>query len=345
MRGPLLSLLLALCASSGYTAQTAASQFVPTHYRSTDGALLLQTNGNYVEPYFATKALLTAQDAGLDIRQAGLAWIRWALQRQNKDGRFDRYCQKAGAEWKACGAADADDSMLALWLQLLYRLAPDSGIPPEWQVSTQKAQAQLAKLRNGRLGIYHVSGRNHVALFMDNIEVYSALKDIAKAQDRFGDKQAAKTTNKQAENLAAAIDHVFWDKRHQWFRSSMQKNQPAFYPDVVAQVYPLLAGFPLKDENARSAWSRWRSKFASAWLEDKYDPHPWGLVALAAMKMGDPSSALCWLTHSESLRYSPQWNILEEAVFQGLDQQMQDQRSASATACSKTMNQGTPGEL
>src|SRR5205807_385490 len=160
----------------------------------------------------------------------------------------------AGAAWKPCGSADADDSMLALWLQLLYRLAPDSGIPTEWQVSVQKAQAQLAKLRNGRLGIYHVSGRNHVALFMDNVEVYSG-------------------------------------------------------------------------------------------LEDRYDPHPWGLVALAAMKMGDQSSALCWLTHSESLRYSPRWNILEEAVFQGLDRQMQAQRSASATACSKTMNQETPGEL
>src|SRR5438270_8632503 len=118
MRGPFAILLLALCAASsgGCIAQSAAGQFVPQsfvprNYRSADGALLLQTNGNYVEPYFATKALITAQDAGLDIRQAGLNWIRWALPRQNKDGRFDRYCQRAGADWKPCGAADADDSM------------------------------------------------------------------------------------------------------------------------------------------------------------------------------------------------------------------------------------------
>jgi hypothetical protein len=349
MRGPipvlnvlnvLKVLLLALCASC--TAQSPARPFVPENYRSVDGALLLQTNGNYVEPYFATKALITAQDAGLDIRDAGLAWIRWALPRQRQDGRFDRYCQKTGADWKACGPADADDSMLALWLQLLYRLAPDSGIPPEWQASAQKAQAQLFKLRNGRLGIYHVSGRNHVALFMDNIEVYSALKDIARARARFGDQQSSQSTNLQAEDLVAAIDHVFWDKHNKRFRSSMQKNQPAFYPDVVAQVYPLLAGFPLKNENARSAWSKWRSRFASAWLEDRYDPHPWGLVALAAMKLGDQSSALCWLTHSESLRYSPRWNILEEAVFQGLEQQLQAHRHAGAVACSKTLDQETP---
>ncbi|HEV3038925.1 MAG TPA: hypothetical protein VHA33_14200 [Candidatus Angelobacter sp.] len=339
MRGPFFILLLALCASSSYTASASASEFVPQNYRSADGALVLQTNGDYVEPYFAAKALITAQDAGLDIHEAGLSWIRWALQRQRKDGRFDRYRQKNG-EWKPSGPADADDSMLALWLQLLYRLSPDSGIPPEWQESVRKAQSQLDKLRNGRLGIYHVSGRNHVALFMDNMEVYAALKDIALAQARFGDQKLSQSTGKKARDLAAAIDHVFWDKDHKWFRSSIQKVQPAFYPDVVAQVYPLLADFPLKDENARSAWSKWRAKFASAWLKDLYDPHPWGLVALAAMKTGDKNSALCWLARSESLRYSSHWNILEEAVFQGLEAQLQADRRVNSVACSKNLNQG-----
>jgi hypothetical protein len=340
MRGLFLLLLLMLCTSSFSAAQSQSNGFVPKNYRSADGALVLLTNGNYVEPYFATKALLSAQDAGLDIRQAGLTWIRWALPRQRRDGRFERYCQKTGADWKPCGRADADDSMLALWLQLLYRLAPDNGMPPEWHQSVQKAQSQLAKLRNGRLGIYHVSDRNHVALFMDNVEVYSALKDIAQAQTRFGDKQAASATSKQAAELAAAIRHVFWDDRNKWFRSSMQKNQPAFYPDVLAQVYPLLADLPLPNGDARSAWSRWRGKFASAWLEDRYDPHPWGLVALAALKLGDQRSALCWLAHSESLRYSPRWNILEEAVFQGLEKKLEAQRSNDAAACFSTMSQG-----
>jgi hypothetical protein len=370
MRGPSFLLLLALCISSSTDqalsiqhsarrlfglkekifvgmvrmrslspSQPVETEFVPQNYRSADGALLLQTNGNYVEPYFAVKALLTAQDAGLDIHDAGLAWIHWALQHQRKDGRFERFNQKADG-WKVAGPADADDSMLALWLQLLYRLAPDSGIPRQWQESVKKAHDQLARLRNGRLGIYHVSGRNHVALFMDNMEVYSALRDIAIAQARFGDQQAAQKTSRQADDLVAGIQHVFWDKHHKWFRASMQKVQPAFYPDVVAQVYPLLADFPLKDEDARSAWSKWRSKFAAAWLEDRYDPHPWGLVALAALKAGDKSSALCWLSHSQSLRYSARWNILEEAVFQGLEAQLQPLRAESGVACAAPSSNG-----
>src|SRR5438067_3851456 len=229
-RQVLLSLVL-LCAFRA-PAPAADRVFSPGNYQSPDGALLLQMDDSYVEPYFAAKALIVAQDAGLDIQRAALAWVHWALPLQREDGRFDRYCRKPGIKWHACATADADDSMMALWLQLLYRLSPDNGIPAEWQQSVRKAQEQLAKLRNRRLGIYHVSGRNHVALFMDNVEVCSALKDIANAQDRFGDKQAAQAAHKRAENLAAAIDHVFWDKHHKWFRSSMQKNQPAFYPDV-----------------------------------------------------------------------------------------------------------------
>lgn len=314
------------------------NEFVPQSYVLSDGALVLESNGNYVEPYFATKALIVAQDAGLDVRQPARAWIEWALAHQSSDGRFDRYCRKLQENWKKCGAADADDSMMALWLQLLYRCAPDSGIPEPWQESVRKARWQLEKLRNGRLEVYHVSEKNHVALLMDNVEIYSALKDMAAAQRRFRDNQGAEATSREAETLAGGIHSVFWDERNQWFRPSMQKNQPAFYPDVVAQVYPWLAGLPGSGDS-RAAWESWKSRFASGWLESKYDPHPWGLVALAAAKEGDESSAVCWLSRSQSLRYSPRWNVLEEAVYQGLQHWLGAQQLADATACSRVLAQ------
>jgi hypothetical protein len=327
----LLVMLPAFCvtASSG-------DEFVPQNYRSPDGALVLQTNGDYVEPYFATKALIVAQDAGLDVRQPAQAWIHWALAHQRPDGRFDRYCRKSGEDWRRCSPADADDSMLALWLQLLYRAAPDSGIPGEWRESVSKAWSQLAKLRNRHLAVYYVSGRNHVALLMDNVEVYSALKDIATAQSRFGDKKSADSTRHAADSLAVGIHKIFWDQRDRWFRPSMQKNKPAFYPDAVAQVYPWLAGLPLS-EDSQAAWASWKSRFAAAWLETRYDPHPWGLVALAAVMEGDKSSAVCWLSHSQSLRYSSRWNVLEEAVYQGLQHRLGREQLADAAACSRVL--------
>jgi hypothetical protein len=326
------STLVALVCIFSCTVPALSEPFLPGPYQSADGALLMAPNGDYVEPYFATKALIAAQDAGLDVHDAAMAWIAWLLPRQREDGRFERYCYKPHHGWHPCGAADADDSMLSLWLQLLYRMAPDTGLPAEWQQSATKAEHQLDKLKNWRLGVYHVSSRNHVALFMDNIEVYAALKDVARAQARFGQQADAQKTEAEADHLARSIQSVFWDEKNGWYRSSIQKSRRGFYPDVVAQTYPWLSGMPTESD-PRSGWATWRQRYAGAWLSNRYDPHPWGLVALTAAKVGDDESAVCWLSHSEHLRNGKYWNILEEAAYQGIQKTVAAQQSSKASAC------------
>lgn len=297
-------------------AKVCAAELKLETLQASDGAIVLTPGGNYVEPYFATKALLVALDGGLDIRDAAQAWIRWTLPRQTAHGLFRRFC-RVGDLWRDCAAADADDSMLALWMQLLYRMAPTGGMPPDWQRSIDLSAGQLEKLRNRRLGVYHVSKRNHVALLMDNLEVYAALKDIARAQSRLHEPAAAQTEVRATE-LAKAIQRIFWDRHQQRFRPSMQKSRPAFYPDVVAQVYPWLANLSGPGQNPRQAWEQWRRTFGRGWIERRYDEHPWGLVALAAEKLGDSNSAACWTSQSDSLRGSASWNVLEEAAWQSL---------------------------
>ncbi len=298
-----------------------AAAFDPQTFQSPDGALVLNPGGNYVEPYFATKALIVAEDGGLDIHEAAEAWIGWALPRQQANGLFRRFCRANGNnnndDWRDCAPADADDSMLALWMQLLYRMAPATGMSPEWQRSVSLSARQLAKLRNRRLGVYHISRRNHVALLMDNVEVYAALKDVARAQSRLGDAAAAETDAK-AGHLAAAIQRIFWNRRAQCFRPSMQKTRPAFYPDRLAQVYPWLADLSGPGQDPRESWERWKGAYGADWIERRYDIHPWGLVALAAEKLGDAGSAACWISQSDSLRGSKSWNVLEEAAWQSL---------------------------
>src|SRR5207248_1231038 len=173
-------------------------------------------------------------------------------------GRFERYCKRGGAAWKPCGTADADDSMLALWLELLYRTAPPSGLPPDWAASAERARKHLASLRDWRSGVYHVSHLNHSALFMDNVEVYSALKQVAAAQARFGDAGASAATAADAEKLARAIQKTFWNERAQRFLPAAQRTPPAFYPDVLAQVFPWLADLPTGEGDPRQAWARWK---------------------------------------------------------------------------------------
>jgi len=315
-----------------------AAAFHPTTFQHPDGAMTLNSDGKYVEPYFATKALIVAQDGGLDVRQPALAWISWALSRQRPDGLFRRFCRSNG-QWRDCAPADADDSMLALWMQLLYRMSPTNGMPGSWQRSVDLSARQLEKLYNQRLGVYHISRQNHVALFMDNIEVYGALQDIAREQVRLGDSDSAGKTNARAEKLKSAIDHIFWDRRQKRFRPSMQKDRPAFYPDDVAQVYPWLANMSAPGEDARDAWEQWKRAFGAAWIERRYDTHPWGLVALAAEKVGDSSAAACWTSHADPLRGSDSWNVLEEAVWQALEARFAQPQLLDPRACQSVLAQ------
>ena len=311
-------LLLIVVVIVGGRAAAQARKFEAGRFAGNNGALLLNDSRNYIDPYFATKALLVAQGAGLDVKDAAAAWINWLLPRQRPDGRFDRYCLKNGA-WVTCADADADDAMLALWLELLYRNAPDSGLSPRWRQSAELARSYLRTLRNTRLGVYHVSHRNHAALFMDNVEVYSAFAQLAKNERRMGDVNGAEADERSAEDLSRSIDNVFWNSRQNRFLPSNEKSRPAFYPDVVAQTYPWLAGMPTPEGDARRAWSRWREVFAPMWLDNRYDPHAWGLVAVAAVELGDLNTAGCWLDRAAGHRDDAEWNVLEEAAYQAVD--------------------------
>lgn len=295
-----------------------ARELSTQHYQRASGAIVLETDGNFVDPYFALKALLTAQDEGLDIRRPALAWIEWLLPRQLPDGRFQRYCLNSGETWRACKAADADDALLALWLQLLYRMSPDE-MPAAWRASANKAEEQLAWLYDHKLGIYAVSRRTPVGLFMDNVEIYAALRDIAASQKRLGEQAAAQQTEARAQATASSIVRVFWDKKHNRFRVSTQWHwRHDFYPDAVAQTYPWLLGLPTpKDRNLQ--WSDWRKHYGPVWIERRRDPHPWGLVALTAMQLGDNDTAACWLVKSAPFRYSSDWNVLEEVAYQAIE--------------------------
>jgi hypothetical protein len=313
------------------TGLVCSATFSPATFQQPDGAVTLNAGGDYVEPYFATKALIVAQDGGLDIHDAATAWINWALPRQGKDGLFRRYCRRE-REWLDCAPADADDSMEALWMQLLYRMAPSTGMPASWEHSVALSTKQLQKLHNRRLGLYHVSKLNHVALFMDNIEVYAAFKDVARQQKRLSDP-AASATDAEAERLASAIQKVFWDRHSKRFRPSMQKSRPAFYPDVVAQVYPWLADVSGPGQHTREAWEQWKRAFGAGWIERRYDSHAWGLIAIAAEKLGDASSAECWTSQSDALRGSNEWNVLEEAAWQALHARFPQSELLNPKAC------------
>jgi hypothetical protein len=162
---------------------------------------------------------------------------------------------------------------------------------------------------------------------MDNVEIYSAFKDIGKQSSRW-DLNIAATMNAQAQELSDAITRVFWDEGKGQFRPSTQKNKPGFYPDAVGQTYPWLEGMPTP-QDPQEGWKAWKQQYARGWLTQTYDPHPWGLLAVTAIKLSDTNTAMCWMEQVSGRRGGSGWNILEEAAFQAV----QFRANASANSC------------
>lgn len=292
-------------------------------YQESDGAIPLIHGRNRIDAYFATKALLTAHEAGLDIRSAGLKWIDWLLPRQKPDGRFERYKRTRRSDgtsvWKPVDIADADDALMALWIELLYTLAPRHGLPAAWQKSVWLAGDHLATLQDSR-GFYYISRENRVGLLMDNVEIYGSLLGIARERVRLGHATQALQTALRAGKLGAAIHKTFWDAhKHRFSVSTQNIPDEEFYPHAVAQIYPLLAGLKTPTGEDKSIYDAWLGTYGYDWIMMKRDEFPWGLVAFLAWKQGDTNTARAWQVQNEQYRQTDRWTILDEAIYQSLD--------------------------
>ena len=305
----------AAAASPASLAQTRDSVSVPARsldlrgYADDHGAIRLVRGGEQVDPYFALQALLLARDHGLDVQDHQTRWIAWIGQHLQPVGVLARYCQapRRPGGWRPCARADADDASLALWLRLLR------GVPAAWREPLQadalqaEAEALLQRLRDARTGLYHVAPDLPYSLWMDNLEVWSALPSGA---------------------LSQALVRHFWQPQLQRFRVS---TQPAhldvptrFYPEVTAQIFPLLIGWqPPVSESALHAalapsalYVRWMQSHRAQWLSHIANDYPWGLIALLAWQQGDMTTVRCWQLQAAPLRHGPRWTVTDEVVAQ-----------------------------
>ncbi|AXF20266.1 hypothetical protein CUJ89_06990 [Burkholderia pyrrocinia] len=291
-------------------------------YQRPDGAITVRLNGAGIDPYFAAKALLAAADAQLDARQAALAWIAWLLPRQHQDGGFDRYCVKNG-QYSACAEADADDAMMATWIELLARFAPPDGMPAAWELSLNRAGTHLDTLLDKPSGVYQISSTLHVALLMDNVEVHSAFQALAAHYVQHADYTHAGPWSQRADQLASAILKVFWRGAQSGFRASTQRiSDTSFYPAKVAQIFPLLSGIQVPEQSNERIYAQWMQKYGKTWPQLAGTDYPWSLIALVAFKMNDWSTVACWHARSGPYRHGAHWNVLEESLYLAFESRM-----------------------
>lgn len=298
-------------------APCAAVNFTADGYQAADGAITVHAGGDFVDPYFATKALLVADAAGLDIAAAANRWIAWLLPRQRADGRFARYC-RADRQWRSCADADADDALSALWSELLYRVAANAEMPAAWSASAKRTESHLAELYQTGSGLYQVALEQPLIYFIDNVEIYGAYTRTAKRR-RLTAPLAALRTGWQARRLRRDVTRAFWQPGEQTFRVVLNGGEkPAFYPHAVAQLYPLLEDMTTPAGTPADVFAAWFRRYGERWLAFTEDPYPWGLVALAAYRAGAHHAAMRWVARATPLRYGSRWNVLEEAVYQAL---------------------------
>jgi hypothetical protein len=309
VRALLGAVLLALLGWAPADARAAALDL--SGYADDAGAISVQHRGATSDPYFALQALLLAHEQGLDVSATAKRWVEWMLPRQKPDGTFDRYC-RTGTTWAACKTADADDSLLALWLRLLETQPEELKRNAAWAKSHEAARASLKRLEDKGRGIYMVSPVYLHGLFMDNLEVWTYRPAQAGVQSaRFPD-------------FGKAIHETFWDPAARRYHVSTQLEQrtaePAFYPDAVAQIFPLLVNFPHVPGGAAAHYKEWMRKHRAEWLRQVKTDFAWGLIAVAAVKQNDPASARCWLRAALPARNGPHWTVTDEVVAQVLAQ-------------------------
>ena len=302
-----------------------------------DGAILTWATGGVIDPYFPTKALLLAQDNGMDISELGTRWVEWMLARQDESGLFGRYCYKEDqAVYETCAIADADDAMMAMWVELLYRLAPRGGLPEAWAKSAEKAQYQLDSIFDSSSTVFFVSKAMHAGLLMDNIEIYAAYKNIERNALRIGANKTAKSYSARAEYLKNGIIPTFWDQKNTTFKASTQTRTDAgFYPDTVVQLIPMMYKFSSPSvKQPRDFYAKWMKNHRGEWFALIGKDYPWGLLAVVAMQQNDAMTANCWLRRSAPFRHGEQWNVLDEAAFQVVQKKLKKKWKHELPACS-----------
>lgn len=281
-------------------------------YADKQGSISIQYQGNTVDPYFVLQALLLAKENGLDISSYAMTWANWLVTRQKPDGTFDRFCMN-GPVWVPCKTADADDALMAIWLKYLGTMPVELKSNPIWIKSFHQSSANLQHLLQPSRGIYMVSPVYLHGLFMDNLEVLSYLQD--------GDNPEQV---RAANQLAKGIQSTFWDVQNQRFLVSTQFEQKAsatsFYPDQVAQIFPLLFDFKLQHADRKTYYQQWMKKYRAIWLAQSRNDFAWGLIAVISYQQGDRISAGCWLRESSSAQRTSHWIVTDEVAKQILVQ-------------------------
>ena len=215
------------------------------------------------------------------------------------DGKMGIYRKKSGKLiYKE--KADSEDGYLGMYLFLMGKYlekTESTDLPEYWKKGISLALKKIQSLMQD--GITQVSEENTTVYLMDNLEVWKGLYELEHAGLK--DVQAIR---EMRNKLQAQIEKLFWDDANQRWRiieNSDLYHQKEFYPDGVAQIYPLIYEFPVKEKKKQKIlYEQFTERFQWQKLTKKRNGFLWAMTGMAAAQMGDINNLLEMIRNYEA---------------------------------------------
>jgi len=251
-----------------------------------------------VNPYFSCRAalgLLEGTAAEREISAVSRYLNRHTEILLDSDGAVGVYEEK-GDTLVRTDKGDSEDAYLGVYLELLGKYLLTVGGTEElysWEEGLRTAVDALESLTED--GLTKVSAANDTKYLMDNLEAWKGLATAEDGLDAlFGDSAALSDVRERIGNMRRLMEEriteAFWDKKEKRWMVIEGVSSPAeeFYPDWVAQIYPLIYEFPVKSRSAqRRLYHDFSEEFSWETVEKDPTEFVWAMVGMGAAQTGD----------------------------------------------------------
>lgn len=304
-----------------------------TSLQRPDGSICMTPQQERTVPYFSNLAAMVMLEYPQEIPRVK-SYLQWYLSHLNRPDHFGLHgtiYDYVYTDDREISTRDYDsaDSYAATFLSLAYRyllVTGDRQFVTDHLSDLERVAGVLLQLQDLD-GLIWAKPDYPLKYLMDNAENYRGIADFAALLATTGLHDASLIYAQRAQQLRRGIETRLWDPttgRYHWAIDSQGRPQALrsdrWYPDGVAQLYPILHGL---DEpysaRAIALYAAFNQQFPR-WPElDKGDPYPWAVVAYVAAQMNDierATRAVQTMT-AKHLRATgqPYWYSLEHAFY------------------------------
>ena len=293
---------------------TETSAWLATQQLPGGGILYTSTE---IEPYFANLAAIGWLEDRTRIPEVE-AWMSWYTNHLNWPDRWGEHgtvynYSVNGATESSLDTFDSADSYAATFLSPAEALWSTGDPGARSFIKDTIGEYTLNVIGNvvtnlqQSNGLVYAMPTDRVEYLMDNSEDYRGLVDFAHlAAQAWGDTGAAGWYSAHAYAIEAGIQSVLYIQNSGLYRPHAGSDAPnlkIWYPDSVAQLYPMIQGVtaPLSSRS-RIVYAAFNQAWP-AWVDlsfNSQDRFPWVVVSYAALLAHDKTRVLDYINTIQS---------------------------------------------